>query len=86
MRAVIAAALSLFLVLLAIAPHVHHEGPHGTEECAVCVSRGADVPRAQTPDVEPVALPAGDAPLAPGLAPVAGAPLGAVPGQSPPRA
>jgi hypothetical protein len=85
MRAVIAAALSLFLVLAALAPHVH-VGPHGAEQCAVCVARGGDVAASQTPDVAPAAVPAGEAMLDPGLAPVSGAPLGAIPGQSPPRA
>jgi len=85
MRAIVAAALTVLLLLVAAGPHVHVAG-HGTEECAVCVARGADVAEPQTPDVAPVAVPAGDAPLAPGPAPVDGAPLGAIPGQSPPRA
>lgn len=85
MRAVLATALSLFLVLSALGPHVHL-GAHGVEECAVCVARGAAPVSSSTPDVAPVAVPAGLAVLAPGLPPVDGAPLGAVPGQSPPRA
>jgi len=85
MRAVVAAALSLCLALAVGLPHVHAVG-HGAEECAVCVARGGDVASAQTPDLTPVAVPVGEAPLAPGPSPVSGAPLGAIPGQSPPRA
>ena len=85
MRAVLAAALALSLALSAVAPHVH-AGLHGAEECAACVVRGADAAQAQTPDVAPRAVPAGAPLLAPGPHPVTGAPLGAVPGQSPPSA
>jgi hypothetical protein len=85
MRAVLATALSLYLALAALAPHVH-VGPHGAEDCAVCVARGGEVATCRTPDLAPAAVVAGQAVLAPGLAPVTGAPLGAIPGQSPPRA
>ncbi len=85
MRAV-AAALALLFVLLAGAPHVHTAWA-GSEECAVCVARHADAPRAVLPDVAALAgAPAGDVAPEPGLAPVSGAPLGAIPGQSPPAA
>lgn len=86
MRA-LAAALSLFLALVAVAPHAHPLlGGEGTEECAVCVARGGDVARAETPVLAPVEILLGEVVLRPGLAPVSGAPLGAIPGQSPPSA
>jgi len=82
MRALLAAGLALFLVLTAAAPHVH---PHSSgDECATCVLRHAAPPQSETPDVAPVVHAAGEAAPAPGLPPVAGFPLGAVPGQSPP--
>lgn len=84
MRAIVAAGLALFLVLTAAAPHVH-TGPHGREDCAVCVARNADVARPANPDVAPVPVVTEAPPPEPGLAPVSGAPLGAIPGQSPPR-
>jgi hypothetical protein len=84
MRALIAAGLALFLVLTAAAPHVH-SGPHGREDCAVCVARNADAAHPVTPDLEPVPVAIAAPERAPGLPPVSGAPLGAIPGQSPPR-
>jgi hypothetical protein len=83
MRAFVAAGLALFLVLTAAAPHVHG-GPRGIHDCAVCVVRQGDVAHSETPDVAPVALVADAPQLDPGLPPVTGAPLGAIPGQSPP--
>lgn len=84
LRTVVAAGLALFLVLTAGAPHVHVDA-HGAEQCAVCVARHASVPDDPPPDLVPAIVPLGTVELAPGLAPVTGAPLGAVPGQSPPR-
>jgi hypothetical protein len=86
MRALVALGLSVFLVLSAGLPHIHTGGPHGAEACAVCVARNADAARDETPDVAPVAILAGKPVAVPGLPPVYGAPLGAVPGQSPPAA
>lgn len=91
MRALFASLLSAVLLLSAAATHVHvradaQDGPHGADKCAVCVLRSADVSQDATPDVTPHAVVLGAAPLAPGLPPVSGAPLGAIPGQSPPRA
>ena len=83
MRALLAAGLALFLVLTAAAPHVHTH-PGGADECATCVLRHTAPPPSETPDVAPVVHAAGEAASAPGLPPVAGFPLGAVPGQSPP--
>lgn len=85
MRVLLAATLALHLVLTAFGPHVH-TAAHGAEECAVCLVRGAEAAGSSTPDLAPSALPAVAVVLAPGLPPVTGAPLGAIPGQSPPRA
>jgi hypothetical protein len=86
MRALVAAVLALGLALVAAVPHGHAAGQHGRGDCAVCLARQGDVARDETPDVAPpVRHP--ERPVAePGLAPVAGAPLGAIPGQSPPAA
>jgi hypothetical protein len=90
MRSVVAAALSLYLALLAVAPHAHGlaagAGGPGQDECAICVARGGEAVESQTPTLAQSALPAGEVVLAPGLPPVGGAPLGAIPGQSPPVA
>lgn len=86
MRALAALALTVVLALAAAAPHVHLT-PQGGEECAVCLVRaGGDVARCQVPDLAPSDLPVGDAAPSPAPSPVCGAPLGAVPGQSPPSA
>ena len=87
MRALLAAALSLLIALAALGPHVHGAGG-GAEECAVCVvsGRGAEPAKAHAPELAPASFLAGAPALAQPLPPVCGAPLGAVPGQSPPRA
>ena len=86
MRAVLAATLALALTVAVAAPHLHADA-HGGGDCAVCVVRsGGEVATCQTPDLAPAALPAGEVALAPARSPVCGAPLGAIPGQSPPRA
>jgi hypothetical protein len=87
MRAVLAAALSIFLALVALAPHVH-AGAHGAEGCAACVATGrggVEPAAAQVPDVAPVDHVLGEPAVEPALAPTLGAPLGAIPGQSPPH-
>jgi hypothetical protein len=83
MRACVAALLVLCVLASAGAPHVHAQSSGG-DECAACVLRHASPPHSQLPDVAPIVQVAGDALAAPGLPPVCGAPLGAIPGQSPP--
>jgi hypothetical protein len=85
MRALIAAGLAIVLALPAAGPHVH-VGPDAEGHCAVCVTRHADVPRDATPDLTPLRVVAGEVLAAPDVDPVTGAPLGAIPGQSPPVA
>ena len=84
MRALVAATLAAYLALTALAPHVHVEDAGGSHPCAVCASRTGDVATRATPDLTPSPEVAGEVVLAPGLPPVTGAPLGAIPGQSPP--
>lgn len=82
MRALVATLLALSLLVAIGGPHAHaHSGTHG---CAVCVLRHADAPKAEVPDVAPAAHEVGEVACEPGLPPVTGAPLGAIPGQSPP--
>jgi hypothetical protein len=83
MRALLAVALALSILLGVAAPHVHLGG-HGTESCAVCVLRNADVPHGEAPDVAPRVHAVVAVVGAPTPPPVTGAPLGAIPGQSPP--
>lgn len=83
MRALLAAGLALFLVLTAAAPHVH-QSVNESHDCVVCVVRHGDAARNETPDLTPVAFVADAPALDLGLPPVSGAPLGAIPGQSPP--
>lgn len=83
MRALVALTLSAVLVALSWAPHVHH-GPYGDHDCPACVARSGDEAHSETPDVAPRRVELrGEVPAPIEVVPV-GAPLGAVPGQSPP--
>jgi hypothetical protein len=82
MRALVAAALVVVLAVSTAAPHVHVAS--NRDDCATCVLRHADVPHSEAPDVAPAVHETGDVVLSPGLPPVSGAPLGSIPGQSPP--
>ena len=84
MRAVIAATLALLLTAVVVTPHLHAASTG--EECAACVVRGGEAAQSQTPDLSPLPLALGELVLAPRSLPRDGAPLGAIPGQSPPRA
>ncbi len=85
MRSALAVLTAVLIALAAAAPH-SHLGPQGSNGCQACVVRGAEEAGCATPDVAPLPVPAGDVPAPPGLPPVYGLPLGAIPGQSPPRA
>jgi hypothetical protein len=82
-RVLVALATAVLLLAGVAAPH-HHASPGGSHECVACaVGTGLEAGDA-TPAIEP-ATPAGAAVAsAPAADPVTGAPLGAVPGQSPP--
>jgi hypothetical protein len=84
-RAVLALAVVLLLASGAVAPHAH-AGPLGSHACLACVAGSGEEAASAAPDLAPPQMVAVEAPASPGLAPVLGAPLGAVPGQSPPLA
>jgi hypothetical protein len=83
MRALLAACLAAFLAASALAPHVH-SAERGDHDCAACLARNVESARSEVPDLAPtrVHLVGAVAELV-GI-PAVGAPLGAVPGQSPP--
>jgi hypothetical protein len=85
LRAALAILATLMLVAGLAAPH-HHDSPIGSHECLACTAGGARESRDETPRLERPVASAERLPALPGLPPVAGAPLGAVPGQSPPLA
>jgi len=85
-RKPLAIVASALIALSIAAPHVHHAGPYGSHACQACVVRAAEEAGCATPDVAPPSLAPETIPAAPGQSPVFGLPLGAVPGQSPPRA
>ncbi len=85
MRAALALVAVFAVLATAAAPH-HHGGGLGSHACAACVTRGGEPARGEAPDVAPPAVHERLVPSPPRLAPVAGAPQGAVPGQSPPLA
>jgi hypothetical protein len=84
-RSVLALALAVLVLGSALAPHTH-ESRLGRHACLACALASADEARSETPATEPekVSL-TPPVELAQG-SPLSGAPLGAVPGQSPPDA
>jgi len=84
MRVLIAATLALLLTAVVAAPH-HHAAPAG-EECAACVVRAGEAAESKTPGLAALPLALGELVAEPESLPRDGAPLGAIPGQSPPRA
>ena len=83
MRAVAAIILSAVLVAMAGAPHVH-KGVRGDHDCPACLARTVDAARTETPDLAPQPARFLGVVFAPIEIVPAGAPLGAIPGQSPP--
>ena len=71
-------------VLLAGAPHAHAAGVD-RDECPACTTSRPIAPPPVALDVAPAPAPAPLLAPAPPAPPVTGAPLGAIPGQSPPR-
>lgn len=86
MRTLLASLLALVLVAAAAVPHVHLHAATGGEECTLCTVRHAAPPVSVEPQVAPIVHVEGEVAAEPGSPPVFGAPLGAVPGQSPPAA
>jgi len=85
LRALLAMAAAVLVALVATAPH-HHASSQGAQECVACLTRTAEEAQGAVPDLAPRAGAVEAVPAEPGLPPVTGAPLGATPGQSPPRA
>jgi hypothetical protein len=83
MRALVAATLVLLVVLAAGVPHEHVRA-HDAADCIACAVGQGDAARVEAPDVAPPALVVAVPMAEPGPSPVAGAPIGAIPGQSPP--
>lgn len=84
MRAFLAIAAAVLVTLVAAAPH-HHAAGQDTRECQACLTRTGEEARNAAPDVTPRPVAVAQVAAVPGLPPVTGAPLGAIPGQSPPR-
>ena len=85
MRAVLALTVAVLLASGAALPHAH-AGPYGTHSCLACATGSGEEAASAIPDLAPRQVVAVEASASPGMAPVLGAPLGAVPGQSPPVA
>ena len=85
MRAVVALALSAVLLSLCWAPHVHHHDVRGDHECPACVARSSEAAHPEVPELAPTRVVfVGVGAEAPDEPASTGAPLGAIPGQSPP--
>ncbi len=85
MRAAVAILSALLVLAGAAAPH-HHVGVQGTHGCLACMTRGAEPAHDETPRPVPVQAPLELAQVEPESVVSCGAPLGAIPGQSPPIA
>ena len=83
MRRAAAALLAAVVVALAWAPH-HHTVRDGDHDCPACIARAASEAHCEIPDLAPALVRWAAAEVIPVEARPAGAPLGAVPGQSPP--
>jgi len=85
MRAVVALVLCAVLFALSWAPHVHHYNARGDHECPGCIARNSDAAHHEVPDLESLEVVfvrvLEVAPVEPAST---GAPLGSIPGQSPP--
>jgi len=84
-RALLAAAAALLVLLTAVAPHAH-ESALGRHACVACVAAGGEEAVCTSPDVTPRRLAVATVTQSAPEPPVTGAPLGAIPGQSPPAA
>jgi hypothetical protein len=84
-RSVLALATVLLVLLTAMAPHAHGSAL-GTHACVACVAAGGEQAACEAPDVAPRAVAVEALPDLRLTRPGTGFPLGAVSGQSPPRA
>jgi hypothetical protein len=85
MRAAVAILSAVLVLAGAAAPH-HHAGARGTHGCVACVTRGAEPARDETPRLTPRTAWVQAVQAEPEGVLATGAPLGAIPGQSPPLA
>ncbi len=85
MRTSFALAAALLVLLTGAAPHTHN-GALGRHACVACVASGGEEAVYAAPDVAPRPLVADAVVDTAPAPPVTGAPLGAIPGQSPPVA
>jgi len=85
MRAAVAILSAVLVLAGAAAPH-HHAGARDAHGCIACVTRGAEPAHDETPRTVPQPALFELAQLEPESATPRGAPLGAIPGQSPPLA
>ena len=83
MRLLVAIATAAMLLAGVATPH-HHGAAGGVHECVACTVGAGLEARDATPYLAPPAPYAVSRALPPGADPVTGAPLGAIPGQSPP--
>ena len=83
MRVLVAIATAAVLLLGVAAPH-HHAAPGGAHECVACTVGSGVEARDATPVLATPAAVVAAAVGVPRASPVTGAPLGAIPGQSPP--
>jgi len=77
--------MALLVLSTAVAPHAH-DGAFRTHSCFACIAANAEEATRETADVAPRTLVAAAVPDLLTAPCVTGYPLGAVPGQSPPRA
>ena len=83
MRLLVAIATVAVLLAGVAAPH-QHAASGGAHECVACTVGGSLEARDATPRLSPPPQAPVAVAIEPGLDPVTGFPLGAVPGQSPP--
>ncbi|HET6437747.1 MAG TPA: hypothetical protein VFG59_06785 [Anaeromyxobacter sp.] len=83
MRAVLGALLAAALVASAASPHVHTAAA-GDHDCPACLARTVEAAHDSTPDVVPTRVRFLVLVKEPTEVVPVGAPLGAIPGQSPP--
>jgi hypothetical protein len=88
-RLVLAALFAVYVAVVAAMPHGHgqaHGAAHDRHECIACTTAGSLAWEPDVPDVAPRMLPLEQSVATPESVPSSGAPLGAIPGQSPPVA
>jgi hypothetical protein len=84
---VLATVFAVYIAVVAALPHGHaHGASHNRHECIACTTAGSLAWEPDVPDVAPRMLPLEQSVATPESVLSSGAPLGAIPGQSPPVA